>query len=80
MTLNSFYILCCHDKSHFFGKNATIRVRKDGGNFDYSMPLLRMSLSGMEGGVEANVANVTKFTCFWSLPLMRWKGWVQSHP
>ena len=48
----------------------TIRVRKEGVNFVYSMSLLKMSLSGRERGVEANLAKFTKFTgFFFSLPL-----------
>ena len=72
MTLNSCYILYCRYKSQFFlVENVTIIVRREGINFDYSMSLLKMSLSGREGGVKTNLANVTKFTVFsrGSLPL-----------
>ena len=37
-------------------------LESGGGWVDFSMSLLRMSISGREGGVGANLANVTKFT------------------
>ena len=55
MTLSSFYILCCSDKSQFFSvQNVTIRVRRKGVNFDSPMSLLKMSLLGREGGGKDN--------------------------
>ena len=49
---------------NFSAENVFIRVRRDGVNFDYSMPLLKMSLSGREGDFKAILANVTKFTVY----------------